>query len=92
MANEAGVRITKTKDGQIQYEVKEASSAKDKINTLSTARGETYTITLPDQTKVYLNAASSLSYPASFATLNERKVELNGEAYFEVSKIAPTLL
>lgn len=86
LANEAGVRITKTKDGQILYEVKEASSAKDKINTLSTARGETYTITLPDQTKVYLNAASSLSYPTSFATLNERKVELNGEAYFEVSK------
>lgn len=86
LANEEGVRITKTKDGQILYETKGLTSAKDKINTLSTAKGETYTITLPDQTKVYLNAASSLSYPASFATLNERKVELNGEAYFEVSK------
>ncbi|MCX2452378.1 DUF4974 domain-containing protein [Pedobacter sp. PLR] len=88
LANEAGVRITKTKDGQILYEVKEITSAKDKINTLSTAKGETYTITLPDHTKVYLNAASSLSYPASFATLKERKVELNGEAYFEVFKDA----
>jgi len=86
LANEAGVRITKTKDGQILYETKASTSAKDKINTLSTANGETYTITLPDHTTVYLNAASSISYPASFATLTERKVELNGEAYFEVAK------
>jgi transmembrane sensor len=86
LANEAGVRITKTKDGQILYETKALASAKDKINTLSTANGETYTITLPDHTIVYLNAASSISYPASFATLDERKVELNGEAYFEVAK------
>jgi transmembrane sensor len=86
LANEAGVRITKTKDGQILYETKAVASAKDKINTLSTANGETYSITLPDHTVVYLNAASSISYPASFATLNERKVELSGEAYFEVAK------
>ncbi|SMC59492.1 FecR family protein [Pedobacter nyackensis] len=86
LANEAGVRITKTKDGQILYETKAVASAKDKINTLSTTNGETYTITLPDHTIVYLNAASSISYPASFATLDERKVELNGEAYFEVAK------
>ncbi|MBE9599270.1 FecR domain-containing protein [Pedobacter sp. MC2016-24] len=88
LANEAGVRISKTKDGQILYEIKGGKSAKDKINTLSTEKGETYVITLPDQSTVYLNAASSLSYPASFAELNERRVELSGEAYFEVAKDA----
>lgn len=88
LANEAGVRITKTRDGQILYEIKGQASAKDKINTLTTANGETYVITLPDHSKVYLNAASSLSYPTSFAELKERKVELSGEAYFEVSKDA----
>lgn len=88
LANEAGVRISKTKDGQILYEIKGGKSAKDKINTLSTEKGETYVITLPDQSTVYLNAASSLSYPASFAELKERRVELNGEAYFEVAKDA----
>jgi transmembrane sensor len=54
--------------------------------TASTPRGGTYTVTLPDGTKVWLNAASSLKFPAAFTGLPNRKVELTGEAYFEVSK------
>ncbi|PMV74965.1 FecR family protein, partial [Pseudomonas sp. GW101-1A09] len=42
-------------------------------------------ITLPDGTKVWLNAATTLKYPSRF-TSNERKVEIDGEAYFEVTK------
>jgi len=87
LAKEAGVSITKTSDGKIVYEVKDNNTAEpNKINTLSTARGETYQVDLPDGSKVWLNAASSLKYPASFTALAERKVELSGEAYFEVAK------
>lgn len=47
-------------------------------------KGERASVVLPDGTKVYLNAASTLSYPASF-TLANRTVRLTGEAYFEVT-------
>ena len=48
-----------------------------------TGRGEIKTVVLPDQTKVTLNVESSLKYPAVFE--GERKVELKGEAIFEVT-------
>jgi len=54
--------------------------------TASTPRGGTYQITLPDGSKAWLNAASSIRFPASFSGLVNRKVVLDGEAYFEVSK------
>lgn len=51
-----------------------------------TPRGGTYEVMLPDGTKVQLNASSSIKFPSSFKSLAERRVELNGEAYFEVAK------
>jgi transmembrane sensor len=57
------------------------------FNTLITPRGGEYKIVLSDGTKVWMNAASSLKYPVYFAG-NDRKVELTGEAYFEVAKDA----
>lgn len=54
--------------------------------TASTPRGGTYQITLPDGTRVWLNADSKISFPAQFE-VNERKVLLEGEAYFEVAKV-----
>jgi ferric-dicitrate binding protein FerR (iron transport regulator) len=54
--------------------------------TVATPRGGQYQITLPDGTRVWLNAASSLKFPSSFAGKAQRKIELSGEAYFEVAK------
>lgn len=54
-------------------------------NTLSTPRGGQYSVTLPDGTNVWLNSSTTLKFPIAFAG-NERRVEVTGEAYFEVSK------
>lgn len=54
-------------------------------NTLTTPRGRQFSVVLPDGTKVWLNAASSLNFPAAF-TGAERLVKITGEAYFEVAK------
>ena len=54
------------------------------MQTVSTL-AETRTVSLPDGTSVTLNHYSTLTYPERFKTDN-REVELNGEAYFEVSK------
>ena len=53
--------------------------------TASTARGQTYQFTLPDGTKVWLNADSKIKFPSKFAG-KERQVVLEGEGYFEVAK------
>jgi len=84
LANEAGLSIVKTAEGQLVYEVKAGESYK--INTLSTTNGETYMVTLPDQSRVWLNAASSLTYATAVNEQGKRWVELNGEAYFEIAK------
>ncbi len=84
IAEQAGVTITKTKDGQLVYAGKTNVNA---LNNIATPKGGQYQVSLPDGTKVWLNAASSLSYPASF-TGAKREVNLLGEAYFEVSKNA----
>lgn len=66
--------------------ISEIISTKDAVQELmlSTPRGGQYHITLSDGTKVWLNAASSIKFPSSFAGLKERRVELTGEAYFKV--------
>lgn len=84
-----GVRIVKAVDGQLIYSIDPARlKAQDAItfNTITTPRGGQYQVNLPDGTKVWLNAASSLKFPTTFTKLKERKVELSGEAYFEVAK------
>ena len=61
-------------------------SSTSSLMAIATPKGGTYQITLPDSTKVWLNSASKLTYPSQFDK-GERIVKLEGEAYFEVSKI-----
>ncbi|WAC39000.1 FecR family protein [Pedobacter sp. SL55] len=80
-----GIIIRKKEDGQLEYIIQDNPGAASGTNTIATPRGGQYQVSLPDGTKVWLNAASSLTYPYPFAK-NERSVELQGEAYFEVAK------
>ncbi len=88
IAKQAGIQITKTKNGQLIYKVVDASpvSGTEQLvfNTIETPRGGQYQIILPDESRVWLNAESSLRYPTVFNN-TERIVELKGEAYFEVT-------
>ncbi|RZL68883.1 MAG: FecR family protein [Pedobacter sp.] len=87
LANEAGIVISKTADGQVVYAVKDdQSAAGTHIHTLSTTVGETYRLRLPGQSEVWLNASSSIKFPSSFASSKLREVEVTGEAYFEIAK------
>jgi len=87
LAEQAGISIQKTGDGQLVYRMaKRNEEAVGKINTVTTPKGGQYQIVLPDGSKVWLNAASTLSFPTSFASMKNRFVELKGEAYFEVAK------
>lgn len=56
-------------------------------NVLSTPRGRQFQLVLPDGSRIWLNAASSIRYPVEFAA-NERRVEITGEAYLEVTQNA----
>jgi len=85
IAKEGNVSVKKTANGQLAYNVSGTdNSAAENINTVSVPKGGQYQLLLPDGSKVWLNAASSISFPAAF-TGKERNVKLTGEAYFEVA-------
>jgi len=87
LVKESGLEINKTADGQLVYKVLDAKGISSRqYNSIKTPKGGQYQVTLPDGTNVWLNAASKLSYPVSFASHQNRTVELSGEAYFEVAK------
>ena len=89
LAQQEGATVHKLKNGQLAYAAVDGKSAgeKQQFNTITVPKGGEYTITLADGTRVFMNAASSLSYPTRFTGRN-RLVKLAGEAYFEVTKHA----
>ena len=88
IAKQSGIAVTKAADGQLVYSIADADNkaGSNAYNTVETPKGGQYQINLPDGTKVWLNAVSSLTYPVSFSSLKKRKVTLKGEGYFEVAK------
>jgi ferric-dicitrate binding protein FerR (iron transport regulator) len=86
LAEEAGVVISKSAGGPLVYEFRENTGISGQINTLSTNNGESYQVRLPDGSKVWLNAASSLTYATNLYEDGKRSVKLEGEGYFEVAK------
>jgi transmembrane sensor len=87
LAQQGTTKIIKKEDGQLFYNSSDNATDAVAYNLLQTPRGGQYKITLPDGSKVWLNAASSLKYPVVFSG-KERKVEITGEAYFEIAKDA----
>jgi transmembrane sensor len=87
IASEGQSDITKKDSGELVYSDNNSitTGSEAALNTLRTPRGGQFSLRLPDGTRVWLNAASSLTYPSYF-TGSERKVTLEGEAYFEVAK------
>jgi len=86
LAEQQGVNIIKHDDGQLAYVDHGATNKAIAMNTLETPRGGQYQVQLPDGTKVWLNSASSIKYPSRFSG-DKRRVELTGEAYFEVASV-----
>jgi transmembrane sensor len=96
VADQQNIKINKSANGQLVYTIADypnnvksngagSHAVAIQYNTIETPAGGQYQVILPDGTHVWLNAKSALKYPASFAALKERRVELSGEAYFEVA-------
>ena len=88
ISQQGNIKVKKLGNGLLVYTINGKQVTENDeafINTISTPRGGQYQVTLVDGTKVWLNAASSIRFPVVF-TGTERKVEITGEAYFEVAK------
>lgn len=89
VTTQGNIIVNKNKDGQLIYrvtaETEKTAAGKLVYNTIRTPHGGQYQLVLSDQTRVWLNAGSSIKFPTVFAA-KERSVTVEGEAYFEVTK------
>lgn len=82
--NQQGTDIV-MKDGRLQYNEAGERGKEPSWNTITTPIGRQFKVLLPDGTQVWLNAASSITYPTFFAG-TERRVEVTGEVFMDVAK------
>ncbi|MFT3702124.1 MAG: DUF4974 domain-containing protein [Agriterribacter sp.] len=85
LAVQGSTKLTSA-NGVISYEKTHASGSEPLYNIVNTPRGRQFKIVLSDGSQVWLNAASSIRYPAVFEGA-QRKVQITGEAYFEVAPV-----
>lgn len=83
ISDQGAARVIKLADGKIVYQPNSKITSSAAYNTMRTPKGGQYQLTLPDGSKVWLNAASSITFPTAFPE-NERTVYVTGEVYFEV--------
>ncbi|UOE47482.1 FecR family protein [Mucilaginibacter sp. SMC90] len=83
IAKQGNAKVVKMSNGQLAYAPEAADASSVVYNTLSTPRGGKYDLVLSDGTKVWLNSASSITYPTVFKGKN-RTVNITGEVYFEI--------
>lgn len=86
IAHQQGAKVV-LQNGLLTYDPDEKAGGEIAYNTMTTPKGRQFQVVLPDGTKVWLNAASSLRYPTHFSG-NERRVSITGEAYLEVTQQA----
>ena len=84
LAQQGSSKVIKV-GGKLLYDPANNNSKEIVYNTISTPNGGQYQLALPDGSLVWLNATSSIHFPTSFAG-KERRVEITGEAYFEIAK------
>lgn len=85
LTQQGSSKVVKVDAGVLAYDAKNKKEAEVMYNTIATPYGGQYQVVLPDGSKVWLNAASSLRFPTVFAG-GERRVELTGEGYFEIAR------
>jgi len=86
LAGYAGIRFGKTERGEpIFITPNDSDDSKDKLYTLVTAPGGEFILQLPDSTMIWMNAASTIKYPANF-NQDTIRLEVEGEAYIQRSK------
>lgn len=85
LSTQGSAQVVKLQNGNIVYQIEKGKEQKQlAYNTISTPRGGQYQLQLSDGSKVWLNAASSITFPSSFPG-KDREVTITGEAYFEVA-------